>query len=169
MNKITARIHYDDIRADDSRGGLYVWVDPDESSVLAIQKLMKGAPFDTRNTTEYHTTVLFHKGELPHGVKPPVDRACKARVTEIALWDDHKNRKIAVLLLDSPDLQRLHAELLGENLTHSFDDYATHMSVGKNVEMNAGTRVWLDERNQMLAEQELTITFDPKLKASSLE
>lgn len=71
MTEITARILYDEIRNDNPRGGLYVWVDPDEQSVLAIQKLMKGAPFKVHDTTRLHATVLHHKGPLPHGVKPP--------------------------------------------------------------------------------------------------
>lgn len=168
MNRVEARILYDDIREHDSRGGLYVWVDPDEHSVLKIQQLMAGAPFKLRDSTEYHATVLFHKGELPHGVRPPIDRPCKATITGLLLWEDHKKRNIVVLGLDSPDLQRLHAELLGESLTHSFPDYEVHISVGKDVEMNAETRIWLEGRNEYLKASPLDIEFDQKLKASSI-
>ena len=169
MNKITAQVLYDEIREEDSRGGLYVWVDPDEASVLQIQKLMHNAPFKTRNTTEYHSTVLFHEGELPHGVKPPIDRRTTATITQLVLWDDEKGRKIVVAMLDSPDLQRLHAELLGENLHHSFDDYNAHISVGKDVQMNAETRVWLEGRNEYLRVAPMEIRFDPRIKASALK
>jgi hypothetical protein len=141
MNKIQARILYDDIRGQDSTGGLYVWADPDESSVLEIQKLMKGAPFSTRDSTEYHTTVLYHKGHLPHGVKVPIDRQCKAEITRLLTWVDHKGRTICVASLDSPDLQRLHSELLGEGFTHSFPTYEAHISVGKDLTMDAKTRL----------------------------
>jgi len=168
MNKIQARILYDDIRGSDSRGGLYVWVDPSDSSVLQIQKLMKGAPFKLRDTTEYHTTVLYHQGVLPHGVKVPIDRECKADITKLLIWEDHKGRLICVASLYSPDLQALHQELLGEGLTHSFPTFEAHMSVGKDLKMDAKTRLWVDGRNEYLKVCPIPIVFDRNLKAASL-
>lgn len=166
--KTTARILYDEIRNRNSRDGIYVWVDPDESSLLRIQTLMEGAPFKIENTTEYHTTVLFHEDELPFGIKVPIDRPCNARITEFVLWDDDKGQKIIVALLDSPDLQMLHTELVDEGLMHSFPDYNPHITLGKRVEMNAQTRLWLHSRNEYLSVADFDITFDPRLKASSL-
>jgi hypothetical protein len=130
---------------------------------------MRGAPFKLENTTEYHTTVLYHKGELPFGIMVPNDRQCRARVAELAVWDNHKGDKIVVALLDSPDLQTLHKQLLDEGLTHSFPDYNTHMTLGKRIEMNAATRLWLHSRNEFLSVVDFDIVFDSKLKASSLE
>jgi hypothetical protein len=169
MTKVQASILYNEIRDQNPHDGLYVWVDPDEASTLKVQRLMRGAPFKLENTTEYHTTVLFHKGDLPFGIIVPNDRQCRARIAEFAVWDDNNGEKIVVALLDSSDLQTLHKQLLDEGLTHSFPDYNAHMTLGKRVEMNAATRLWLHSRNEYLSVIDFDITFDSKLKASSLE
>lgn len=169
MNKVQSSILYNEIRDQNPHEGLYVWVDPDEASVLKMQRLMSVAPFKTENTTEYHTTVLYHKGALPFGIMIPNDRQLRARVAELAVWDDHKGEKIVVALLDSLDLETLHKQLLNEGLTHSFPEYNPHMTVGKRVEMNATTRLWLHSRNEFLSKIDYTITFDSCFKASSLE
>jgi hypothetical protein len=168
MNKIVAQIMYQEIRDENPDDGLYVWVDPDELSVLKLQKLMRGAPFRTVNSTAYHTTVLFHKGELPFGLRIPNDGQCRARVTGLKTWTEADGEKIVVALLDSPDLQTVHQELLKEGLTHSFPEYNAHITLGKKVKLDAVTRLWLHGRNEYLAVSDFYITFDPKLKASSL-
>jgi hypothetical protein len=165
---LTASILYNEIRDANPLGGLYIWVDPDEQSILKIQKLMAGAPFKTENSTEYHTTVLYHKGELPFNIMIPHDHPCQARVDSLAVWDDHKGDKIVVALLDSPDLDTIHDQLINEGLTHSFPEYNAHLTLGKNVKMNAATRLWLHSRNEYLANVDFHITFDQRLKASSL-
>lgn len=86
----------------------------------------------------------------------------------IDLWIDHKQELIAVLILNSPDVQAVHDELLRENLTHSHDDFNVHITVGKDVQNDAQTRVWVDGRNEYLRVCPLPIVFDPKLKGSSV-
>lgn len=168
MQTVHAAILYNEIRDGNPHDGLYVWVDPDTASLLKIQRLLKGAPFKVENTTEYHTTVLYHKGDLPFGLMIPNDRQCRARIKEFVLWDDAKGEKIVVALLDSPDLQTLHKQLLDEGLTHSFPEYNAHMTLGKRVEMNAATRLWLHSRNEFLSVVDFDITFEPTFKASSV-
>jgi hypothetical protein len=165
---IQAKILYDQIRAENPEDGLYVWVDPDESGVLVIQEILKGAPFDTVNTTDYHATVLYHKGKLPVNAVMPHDRVCHARIKELVIWEAHDGESIIVALLDSPALQAVHAALLAQGLTHSFPDFNAHVTVGKRVKSSPAVRLWLDKRNDMLAENTVVIGFDPRLKGASL-
>lgn len=166
---LTASVLYNEIRDSNPHDGLYVWVDPDEQSILKIQRLLAKAPFKTVNSTEYHTTVLYHKGDLPFGVKVPNDQQFTARLSELVVWDVPSGEQIVVALLDSPSLDTLHKQFLDEGLTHSFPEYNAHMTVGKNVEMNAATRLWLHAHNEYLATVETNIVFDSRIKASSLE
>jgi 2'-5' RNA ligase len=165
--KVVAEMLYNEIREMDSRGGLYVWVDPDESSVLVIQRLLSGAPFKTEQTTEYHVTVMHHQGELPFAVKPPTDRPIAAQIVALDNWEDHKGRSIVVAILKSSGLYDLHHELAGQSLQHSHDDYTPHLTCAYNVIVNARTRLWLDTKNQELAASPVEVRFDT-IKASSL-
>lgn len=168
MQKVQSAILYDRIRMDSPDDGLYVWVDPDESGVLVIQSILNGAPFDTVNSTEYHATVLYHKGELPVNAVMPHDRICNARIKELVIWEAHDGESIIVALLDSPALQSVHSALLAQGLTHSYPEFSPHVTVGKHVKSNAATRLWLDNRNDMLSENSVVIWFDPRLKGASL-
>ena len=168
MNTILARLLYNEIREFDSQGGLYVWVDPDEASILKLQALMAGAPFKTVQSTGYHATVLYHNHALPQSIKIPVDRPLVATVRELIVWDERDGEKIVVAALDSPDLQALHAELLDEYLTHSFPTFNPHVTVGKKVQLDAKTRVFLSQANEALQEQPLELVFGPEILGSSL-
>lgn len=168
MQKVVSKILYDKIRMANPDDGLYVWVDPDESGVLVIQGILAGAPFDTVNSTEYHATVLYHKGALPAGAIMPHDRVCHARITELVIWKAHDGESIIVALLDSPALQGVHASLLAQGLTHSFPEFSPHVTVGKHVVSNAAVRLWLDRINSALEDHPTMIAFDPALKGASL-
>ena len=168
MQTVVSKIMYDRIRMDNPDDGLYVWVDPDESGILVIQAILAGAPFDTVNSTEYHATVLYHKGALPIGAIMPHDRVCHARITELVIWEAHDGESIIVALLDSPALQSVHASLRAQGLTHSYPEFSPHVTVGKRVVSNAATRLWLDRVNSALASNTVTIAFDPALKGASL-
>jgi hypothetical protein len=167
MPKVTARILYEEIREINPEDGLYVWVDPDEHSTLRIQSLIKGAPFKTENSTEYHATVLYHLGPLPQGAVMPHDYPCRARITELIVWPDKEGTGTVVALLDSPNLHSVHAALLQQGLTHTFD-YSPHVTVGTKVESSPALRLWLEEVNQSLEDGGLSIGFDSRLRAASL-
>lgn len=169
MNKITAKILYDEIAGSNPSGGFYVWVDPNEETLVLLQKALRGAPFKTRNTTEFHTTVLYHQGDVPTDVGVPKDRDIVGELTEFVVWDEKDGEKIIVALIKSPQLMSLHYELIGQQFKHSFDDYTPHISVGKKVEFNAEVRTWLEEANDFLAKTPLPIVYDKALKASSLK
>jgi hypothetical protein len=165
--KVTARILYDEIRAMNPGGGLYVWCTPDANSILQIQSLISGAPFKTENSTELHATVLYHLGELPDGAVMPNDCPCMARITEIIVWPDNDGTGTAVALLDSPDLQAIHASLLQQGLTHTFD-YKPHVTIGLKVESSPALRLWLDNLNEVLSQGGVPIGFDACIKGSTL-
>jgi hypothetical protein len=167
MFKIEAQILYDQIREADSGSGLYVWADPDEQSILSLGNFLSGAPFKPNHSTDFHVTVLYHKHDLPFGVKPPADRVCKGSVTSLQVWLDHKQRPVLVAYLDSPDLQRLHSELLGEGLQHSFPDYRAHLTLSYDAPNTAQLRLWVEQKNTELAADPLPLSFGPQLKAEA--
>lgn len=167
--KVTSAILYDRLRMESPDGGLYVWVDPDENANIDIECLLKDAPFKAVNSTEFHATVLYHRGTLPNTSVMPHDRVCHARIVEIENWEAHDGESIIVALLDSPALQAVHAELLGQNLTHSFPEYRPHITLGKHVEVKAAVRLWLSRVNSHLADSPMAIGFDPAFKAVSIQ
>jgi hypothetical protein len=169
VNKITARILYNEIAGSNPEDGFYVWADPTEESILTLQKLLDKAPFKTRNSTEFHTTVLYHIGSIPTEVKVPKDRPCTGEITELAVWTEKDGEKIVVALVKSPQIMSLHYELIGEGFKHTFDDFVPHISVGKRVDLNAETRTWLDEVNEYIKDNPLPIEYDKQLKATSLK
>lgn len=166
MNRITAKMLYNDVK--EMHGGIYVWLDPDEESLLHLQKLMKGAPFKTYDSTEVHCTVLHCSSELPEDLDVPEDRQLPAEVNMLDVWDDHKGRKILVARLGSDELHDLHAALTGQGLTHSFDDYTPHITLGKDLKLDAETRLWIEQVNHRLADEALFLWFAPELKATAL-
>jgi hypothetical protein len=169
VTKVKARILYDDIRNENSRSGLYVWIDPDEQSVLKLRKFVADAPFKAEKSTGFHVTVLYHEDDLPFGVKPPIDRLCTGRLDRVTLLIDHKKRPIVIAHIDSDDLQRLHRELLGEGLHHSFDDYMVHLTLCYEAEITAQLRLWIEQKNQDLEQQPIDLAFGPQLKAEALD
>jgi hypothetical protein len=168
MDKVTARILYQEIGEMSPEGGLYVWVDPDEESTLRIQSLIMGAPFKTENSTEYHATVLYHEGTLPKGAMMPHDYPCRAKITELIVWPDKNGTGTVVALLDSPNLQSIHSALLDQGLTHTFPEFKPHVTVGAKVESSPSLRLWLDEVNESLAKGGIAIAFDARLKGATL-
>jgi 2'-5' RNA ligase len=166
MKKVAARILYEQIRAMNPEGGLYVWTVPDEHSILQIQSLIKDAPFKTESSTEYHATVLYHIGDLPEDAVMPDDYACSATINEIVSWPDKNGTVTVVALLDSPDLQDIHGKLLEQGLTHTFPKFAPHVTVGVKAEENPALRLWLDETNAELSEKGIPIGFDLRLRGA---
>lgn len=166
--KIEAQILYNEIREADAGSGLYVWADPDERSILSLHNFLAGAPFKPNHSTDFHVTVLYHKDDLPFGVKPPADRVCKGSVTKLEVWTDHKQKQVLVACLDSADLQRLHSELLGEGLSHSFPDYEAHLTLCYDTPMSAQLRLWIEQKNTELSADPLPLSFGPQLKAEAV-
>lgn len=168
MHTITARLLYDLSRDINPEGGYYVWVDPNEVSILTLQLLIKDAPFKIKDSTEFHATVLYHKGELPKGLQMPQDRPCRGRVTHLNVWDTPKGSTI-VAAMESPDLQKVHQELLATGLTHTFDPFIPHVTLGTKIQMNDEIQKWVTKLNVILAKHKCIIGFDPALKGSGLE
>lgn len=168
MNKVAAKVLYPEIQ--EYQAGLYVWADPDEESLLILQRLMRHAPFKTENLTKLHTTVLYCKGPvLPHDISVPEDRQIPAELTFLDIWTDHEGDCIIVGRLQSAELQDLHQELTHQGLKHSFDDYAPHITLAKGIKLDAAARLWIDQRNRELQEEPLYIWFSKELKGSTCD
>jgi hypothetical protein len=165
--KTNAAILYPEIMAMNPEGGMYVWIDPDEQSIIRIQALLSSAPFKVENTTGYHTTVLYHTGELPTGAIMPTDRPCSAVIESVILWPSDEGAGTVVLSLNSHNITDLHHSLREQGFTHTFPEYHPHLTVGTKVESSPALRLWMEGLNQMLSSQEFNIWFDPKLKGAS--
>src|ERR1700682_4284335 len=137
--KVESRILYDSIRRMSPDGGLYVWCVPSERSILKLQKLMKGAPFNTRNTTQLHCTIMYHHDVLPEQIEVPEDREMVGLLRQLKIWKEPDGELILVGILHSEDLQELHEELGAQGLKHSFEDYTAHISLGKHLEEDEQT------------------------------
>ncbi len=164
--KLTAKVHYSEIQADNC--GIYMWLNPDEMSAIEITRILRTAPFKTFDSTELHTTVMHVKNSLPGTLQAPKDVSYGAQITSIDAWQDHKDRTILVIRMDSPELMALHANLAKQGLVHSHHEYNPHMTIAKAIDLNAESRLWLDEVNARLQWKPRPITFSPQLRATSL-
>jgi len=168
MAKVEARILYDSIRMLSPKGGLYVWCVPSARSTLKLQKLMQGAPFRTRNTTQLHCTVMYHHDDLPEQVEVPEDREMVGLLRELVIWEEPDGENILVGILHSEDLQELHEQLGAQGLKHSFEDYTAHISLGKDLEKNEETLAWIEDKNSTLEGMPFIVDFDACIKGSSI-
>lgn len=166
--KVESRILYDSIRQLNPDGGLYVWIIPSERSILKLQKLMRGAPFPTRNTTQLHCTIMYHHDALPEQIEIPEDREMVGLLRELKIWKEPDGELILVGILHSEDLQELHAELAEQGLKHSFEDYTAHISLGKDLMKDEQVLEWIEEKNAFLDGVPFVIDFDACIKGSSL-
>lgn len=160
--KVAAKVLYEDIR--EYQAGIYCWLDPDEESLLILQRLMRHCPFKTENLTKLHTTVLYCKGPIPLNIQVPEDRPIPAELSFLEIWKDHEDDYIVVGRLVSDELQDLHKSLVDQGLKHSFDDYAPHITLAKGLKLDAAARLWIDQRNRELREESLYLWFAKELK-----
>ena len=167
MRKIEARVLYDVIKAEGS--GLYVWCTPDELSVLKISRLLKHAPFKTTNSTDWYTTILHCRSDLPDIEVEVPDFKYSGVVQAIDHWVDHKQRNIFVLRVECPGLTDLNARLQKVGLSHSHEEYNPHITICKDAVLDAADRMWLTATNTYLQANPLTIEFNDKLMASTVD
>lgn len=168
MPKVAAKMMYSDIR--EYQAGIYAWLDPDEESLMILQRLMRHCPFKTENLTKLHTTVLYCKGPIiPDSIQVPEDRAIPAELSFLDIWEDHEGEYIVVGRLVSEELQELHASLTSQGLKHSFDDYSPHITLAKGINLDAAARLWIDQRNRELREESLYLWFSKELKACTCD
>lgn len=164
--QITAKILYEAVR--DMGAGLYVWTNPDEQGVLDILRCLKGAPFKVFSSTELHCTVLHCDAALPYAIQVPEDKPFEAYITSIDAWQDHKDRTILVMRVDSPDLVKVNADLQAQGLPHSYPDFSPHITIAKDIDLDAAARLWLDITNARLRINPGRVMLGPQLTASSL-
>lgn len=165
--KLEASILYEELLKDDA--GMYVWIDPDESSLIRLARMVKDAPFKTKDVTEFHCTVLHAAGALPSNLEVPKDTTYVAAMLGFTTWTDHKQRTIVVLELQSSALSRLHKFLSDQGLKHAYPKFIPHITIAKNVELNAETRLWLSKANEAVANTKYAlVSFLPQIKASPI-
>lgn len=165
QTQVEAAILYDDIKVHNE--GIYVFVNLDDKSLLNVCELIKTAPCKTLSSSDLHCTIMHCKTELPEVlIDVPEDRVMKARIESVTEWIDHKNRRIWVLALTSPDLGEVHESLVSQGINHSFTDYNPHITIAKDVPDNEQTRQWFEDINDLLFNNNLVIQFDGILKAS---
>jgi hypothetical protein len=169
--KITAKVSYNVIKSFDS--GLYVWVDFDELSLLkfsAMRKVLrKPHNFKWDNSTELHTTVLYHTGPMPANFNL-IDREIVGEVCGLEAWVDHKDRTIVVACIESPGLQQLHEELKSYGLSHSFPEYKPHATLGCFTGTPSTTEVndFIARSNKLVSLVDFSICYQPCIYGDSL-
>lgn len=169
---VEANVIYPVIRSLNS--GMYVWVTPDENSILEISKLrcsvVKPENFEWENSTELHTTVVYHKGSLPASPALPQDQPMFGVVQNVLGWDAHDGKQIVVAQLYSPDLTLIHNQFMDTGFSHGFPEYIPHITLGKFKEhvTTYEFRLFVQSINEILYRYPIRITFQPKLFGDSL-
>lgn len=158
----------------DTKKGMYAWLNPTSSCSNALMGLLRDAPFKTFNSQEMHCTVIHCAKNTPlpdYGdIYLPNDGIRMADAYHITHWVDHKDRNILVMELNSDDLQELHKELTDLGFVHSFKEgYNPHITLAKDVDMNADTRMWIDAKNARLEDYPIPIQFNPEIFVTSQE
>lgn len=158
----------------DNQLGMYVWMNPNSASSHMLMGFIRNAPFKTFNTQEMHCTVMHCSKDvqLPdyRNLNLPEDGLRDAEAYHITHWVDHKNRNILVLELMSDDLQELHKDLAKSGFVHSFKGgYNPHITIAKDVDMNAETRMWLEKKNKYLENNPIYIEFNLEIFVTSQE
>jgi hypothetical protein len=163
---IKAKILYDEVARLEQ--GLYAWLTPGERSILNILGLVKDAPFKTCSSTDLHCTLIYCKGPLPKALRVPDDKVCAAFLTQLLTWEDHKGRRILVAELQSEEIQALHQVLVAEGLKHSYPEYSPHITLAKDVKLDAEARIFISSVNERLKAKPTRVVFDPTIKAAPL-
>lgn len=164
MRQLTAAIDFEDVG---DSNGLYVWAVPDEGTTNRLLRLLRTAPFKTYDGTELHCT-LMHSKDFPQGAAPIEDRTCTAVLEAFVTWQDHKDRTIVVAALSSPELENVHRELIDMGCTHGYHEYNPHITVAKDIVVDADARMWITEVNRALQSREIIFKFSPQLRATPL-
>lgn len=120
--------------------GLYAAYRVDPTIIKPAFMLVK--PHTVDNTKLYepraHTTVIFSKTPTTVWSAPRARNVLnqhftlKAVVTKVSLFDNDNGYAI-VLELNCPELLDLHRQLLNLGLTHPYNPYSPHISLGYDV------------------------------------
>jgi len=149
--------------------GFYAWLDPNEDGYATLSEFkrrFRTPELKYENTTGLHTTLIYHTGPLPDDPVLPEDPVqLSALGTNVECWEDHKGRSILVLRLYSPDIEKLHNQLVSQGFSHSFPDYNAHVTLGKFEEFNPDI---VRDMNAYLDAKPMVVEFQPKIYADSI-
>lgn len=169
---ITAQVDYTLM---DTSSGLYVWVDPDDKSYLRLSAVRRifgtqNGALKYENGTELHATVLYHPDPIPENAQAPADRQISARLLRAEAWTVKENKTLLVLILESPELVKLHQELLSYGFVHTFDPYTPHITFAKfNNDAEVDAEEIAEQLTSLLDQLNVTIDFQPCLYADTPE
>lgn len=111
----------------------------------------------------FHVTVMFSKEKVldvePESIIDTVPKVIVTRFVEVESWIDHKDRKIIVVKIDRESgLQEIHNTLLDGGAKHSFDDYQSHVTLGK-VDKDFEITEQMKQKVQSLVENQPMLVF----------
>lgn len=107
----------------------YVGLDLDIDQAKEIQKLFKIAGVDCLTPSQFHVTVMQDESN-PEIDLLSNDKTYTAKITGVErLGKPGGEWEAIVLLLDSPEIQQRHKELVNAGFKHKFDDLKCHMSI----------------------------------------
>lgn len=113
---------------------------------------------------ELHVTLMYSREHAPdvfHLENMFADplHSIHAKPSRLEYWNGHDNDGYVVLHLESEDLHRRHAHYKEIGCTHSFEDYAPHMTVVKGLDNTPDVQAAIDEINKHLQEIEYRIVL----------
>jgi len=107
----------------------YVGLTLDKDQAKEIHKIFKLAGINCLPPSEFHVTVMQDESN-PEIELLSNDKTYTAKVTGVErLGKAGSEWEAIVLLLDSPEIQKRHKELVNAGFTHKFDGLKCHMSI----------------------------------------
>lgn len=90
----------------------------------------------TPDPESFHVTLMYSKQKIldvkPEAILDSVPKLVVTKFAEVESWIDHKDRKIIVVKINKDTgLQEIHNTLIDAGAKHSFDDYQSHVTLGK--------------------------------------
>lgn len=112
--------------------GTYLAVQPSGPSRIAIEELVnKLGLSNPEKPMEYHTTVIYSKKPCPQITNANIELPIWGEGKKFEIFENAKDgAKCVVLLIDSPQLQTLHKNLMETyGCTYDFPEYIPHITL----------------------------------------
>jgi hypothetical protein len=138
--------------------GTYAAVYPLGLSHDKLVELFKLVDFLEPNYDDLHCTVLYSKNLNKATGEAKSKNVYVARISEFVKWDGHNGKPYLVCLLDSPGLQKLHADWRELGYTVDFPEYRPHITVKKDVSTEDAYAA-LEVLNGALGGKPIVLTF----------
>lgn len=112
--------------------GTYVAVKPDLTTTEQLVRLIKS--YNIPNPVpvqEFHSTLMYSKTHLDEfKAKGELNTPIVAEIIKPEVWTDRNGKKVLLLILECPELEYRHSELMANyNGSYDFDQYIPHLTL----------------------------------------